>query len=57
MCFPTGTAQFRACYDNAADNCTGNMTTGVSSARECCLGDGYWFEDPSLGGCRQCIGE
>jgi len=57
LCFPSGTAQFQTCYDNAAANCGGNVVIGVSTAQDCCLGDGYWFEDPRFGGCLQCIGE
>jgi len=33
------------------------VVTGVSSAEECCLGNGFWLRDPNLGGCVQCIGE
>jgi len=57
LCFPSDTEQFQTCHDNTAPNCRGNEVTGVSTARECCLGDGYWFQDPNLGGCRQCIGK
>ena len=31
------------------------MVTGVSTARECCLGSGLAFRDG--GTCRQCIGK
>ena len=57
LCFPSGTAQFERCWDNATTNCGGNEVTGVSTAEDCCLGDGFWFQDPNLGGCVQCIGE
>ena len=55
--FPSGTAQFQTCYDNAATNCGGNViTVGVSNASDCCLGDGFWFR-VSQGQCVRCIGE
>jgi len=57
LCFPSDTEQIVACYDNPAANCNGGNVAGVNTARECCLGDGYWFQDPNLGGCRQCIGK
>ena len=53
VCFPSAAT----CYDNATENCGGNEVTGVSTAQDCCLGNGYWFWDPRLGGCLQCIGE
>ena len=53
LCFPTGTAQFQSCHD--ATGCGGNTVTGVSIARNCCLGSGLSFRDG--GTCRQCIGE
>jgi len=56
LCFPLGIAQFQTCYDNAAANCGGNVVTGVSTTLDCCLGNGYWFQDTNLG-CMQCIGE
>ena len=56
LCFPSGTAQvFQTCYDNATANCTGNVVTGVSTAQDCCLGDGFWFR--VSGRCLQCIGK
>ena len=53
-CFPSGTAQqFQSCHD--ATNCGGNVVTGVTTARDCCLGDGLSFQ--ISGGCFQCIGK
>ena len=52
LCFPTGVAQL-SCYN--ATGCGGNEVTGVSTARECCLGSGLSFRDG--GTCRQCIGK
>ena len=53
LCFPTGCAQFQSCHD--ATGCGGNEVTGVSTARDCCLGGGLSFRDG--GTCRQCIGK
>ena len=53
LCFPTGSAQFQ-CHD--ATECGGNEVTGVSTARDCCLGSGLSFRNGS-GPCRQCIGK
>ena len=55
LCYLSGTAQFQTCYDNAAASCGGNVVTGVSTAQDCCLGDGFWFR--ISGQCVQCIGE
>ena len=54
LCSPTGTAQFQSCHD--ATGCGGNVVTGVSTARECCLGSGLSFQNAD-GTCRQCIGK
>jgi len=47
LCFPSGTEKFPECYGAAAD-CGGNVISGMSSAQDCCKGDGYWFWDPNL---------
>ena len=44
------------CYDNAATDCNGTAVPNVTNARDCCLGDGYWFDDED-GQCHQCIGK
>ena len=44
------------CYDDAATECNGTEVLNVATARECCLGDGYWFND-TAGQCHQCIGK
>jgi len=31
------------CYENAATDCNGTAVPNVTTARDCCLGDGYWF--------------
>ena len=54
LCPPTGSAQFQSCHD--ATGCGGNVVTGVSNARECCLGRGLSFQNAD-GTCRQCIGK
>jgi len=51
LCFPSGAT----CYDNAAENCGGNVIPGVST-RDCCLGDGFWVNQTN-GECVQCIGK
>ena len=53
-CLSKGTAQFQSCHD--ATGCGGNEVPGVSTARDCCLGNGLPFQDGS-GICRQCIGK
>ena len=53
-CLSKGTAQLQSCYDRTG--CGGNVVTGVSIARNCCLGSGLSFRDGS-GICRQCIGK
>ena len=53
LCFPTGSAQFQSCHD--ATGCGGNNVTGVSTARDCCLGSGLSFRNGGI--CRQCIGK
>ena len=55
-CFPTVLAEFNVCYDNAATDCNGTEIPNVITARNCCLGDGFWFHDVD-GGCHQCIGK
>jgi len=44
------------CYDNAATDCNGTAVLNVSTASDCCLGAGYWFDDEA-GMCHQCIGK
>ena len=44
------------CYDIAATDCNGTAVVNVTTARDCCLGDGYWFSD-AAGQCHQCIGK
>ena len=34
--------------------CTGAALPDTATAEECCLGDGFWFNDGD--GCMQCIG-
>ena len=50
-CCSQGTAQLQSCYDSTG--CGGNQVTGVSTARNCCLGSGLSFQNG--GSCRQCI--
>ena len=52
--FCTGSALIQSCHD--ATGCGGNVVTGVSTARECCLGSGLSFQNAD-GTCRQCIGK
>ena len=54
LCLPTGTAQFQSCHN--ATGCGGSEVTGVSTARDCCLGSGLSFRN-GPGICRQCIGK
>ena len=56
FCFPPGPVQFKMCYDNAATHCNGTAVLNVSTASDCCLGAGYWFDDEA-GTCHQCIGK
>ena len=44
------------CYNNAATYCNGTAVLNVTTARDCCLGDGFWFNDEN-GQCHQCIGK
>ena len=45
------------CYNIPENGCSGIPDLTISSPRECCLGDGYWYRlDPS-GECMQCIGK
>ena len=53
-CLSKGIAQFQSCHD--ATGCGGNEVPGVSTARDCCLGNGLSFQDGSRI-CRQCIGK
>ena len=53
LCLPTGSGPIQSCHD--ATGCGGNEVTGVSTARECCLGSGLSFRNG--GTCRQCIGK
>ena len=41
------------CFADGA-NSGGAALPSTASAEECCLGDGFWFNDGS--GCMQCIG-
>ena len=54
--FPPGPAQFKMCYDNTATDCNGTGVVNVTTASDCCLGAGYWFDDEA-GTCHQCIGK
>ena len=54
LCFPTGSVRIQSCHD--ATDCGGNVVTGVSTARDCCLGSGLSFRNNG-GTCRQCIGK
>jgi len=56
FCFSPGPAQFKMCYDNAATDCNGSAVVNLTTAMECCLSDGYWFDD-EVGQCHQCIGK
>jgi len=33
------------------------VISGVSTHQDCCLGNGYWFQDRANGDCEQCHGE
>ena len=44
------------CYDNAPTDCNGTAVPNVTTARDCCLGNGFWFDDEE-GDCHQCIGK
>lgn len=48
---PTGNAQV-TCYPQTS--CQGSPITGLTTARDCCLGDGFSYND---GTCRVCNGE
>ena len=41
------------CYGEGTD-CAGVALLDTATAEECCLGDGFWFDDGE--GCIQCIG-
>ena len=53
LCLHTAAAQFQSCHDSTG--CGGNEVSGVSTARDCCLGSGLSFQ---IGGtCQECIGK
>ena len=54
--FTPGHAQLKMCYDNAPTDCNGTAVPNVTTARDCCLGNGFWFDDEE-GDCHQCIGK
>ena len=45
------------CYGDRILGCSGTPVLGVSSPRDCCLGDGYWYRLGSSRECMQCIGK
>ena len=47
-----GIGQVQCFAEGAA--CTGPTLPNTTTAEECCLGDGYWYDDGS--GCMDCIG-
>ena len=51
----SGTAQLQSCHDTIG--CGGNEVSGVSTARDCCLGSGFSFRNDGSPTCQQCIGE
>ena len=53
-CLVTGAAQLQSCHDSTG--CGGNLITGVSTARDCCLGSGLSFQI-AAGICQRCIGK
>ena len=47
-----GNCQVQCFAQGAA--CSGAALPDAATAKECCLGDGYWYNDGS--DCKQCIG-
>ena len=45
------------CYSDRILGCSGTPVLGVSSPRDCCLSDGYWYRLGPSGECMQCIGK
>ena len=45
------------CFDGSVSECNGGVISGVSTAEDCCLGDGYWFKPDGSEVCKQCIGK
>ena len=45
------------CYSDRILGCSGTPVLGVSSPRDCCLGDGYWYRLGPSRECMQCIGK